>query len=161
MLRNLRHVFGFHLFFDDCYRLWIKKRVFALLLARAAKPEKINPVSVNFETGFLGDLLCQVFQAAQIRVDDFLAARAYQMGMRVWFVAVIPVAPIRKTDLYDFILLLEQRYRFVDGRDAGSRKLGPDRVIDSLNAGMPIAGGQHLQHSQPLRRDPEIVIPEL
>jgi hypothetical protein len=139
---------------------WAKKRFLAQLLALAAKAKKINPVSVNLETGLPGNLLRQVSQAAQIRVDDFSAPHAYQMGVRVWFVAVIPVAAIRKADLYDFVLLLKQSYRLVNRRDAGSRKLGSNPVIDLLNAGMPIAAGQHLQHGQALRGDPEIVIPE-
>jgi hypothetical protein len=92
-------MFGFCFFFDNRYRKGVKKRVLALLLALAAKAEEINPVSVDLETGFLGDFLGHVFQAAQVRVDDFSATRAYQMGVRVWFVAVIPVAPIRKADL--------------------------------------------------------------
>jgi hypothetical protein len=153
--------FGFYLFCETHYRLWVKKGGLALLLALATKAKKINPVGVNPETGFLGNLLRQVFQTAQIRVDDFFASRAYQMGVRVGSVAVISVASIRKADLNDFIFLLEQSYRLVDGRDAGGRKLSSDSVIDPLNAGMPIAGGQHLQHRQTLRCDPEIVIPEL
>ncbi len=56
---------------------WLKKGFLALLLALAAKAKKINPVSVNLETGFFGNLLCQVSQTAQIRVDDFFAPRAY------------------------------------------------------------------------------------
>jgi hypothetical protein len=139
----------------------LKKGFLALLLALAAKAKKINSVSVNLETGFFGNLLCQVFQAAQIGVDDFFAPRAYQMGVRVRFVAVITVASIRKANLYDFIFLLKQSYRLVDCRDAGSRKLISNSVIDPLNARMPFAGGQHLQHSQPLRGDPKIVIPKL
>jgi hypothetical protein len=75
-----------------------KKGFRALLLALAAKAKKINAVSANLETGFLGNLPCQVFQTAQIRVDDFFAPRAYQMGVRVWFVAVIPVASIREAN---------------------------------------------------------------
>jgi hypothetical protein len=138
----------------------LKKGFSALLLALAAETKKINPVSVNLETGFFGNLFCQIFQTAQIRVDDFFASRAYQMRVRIRFVAVIPVASIRKANLYDFIFLLKQSYRFVDGRDAGGRKLSPNSVMDSLNARMPLAGGQHLQHSQPLRCDPEIVIPK-
>jgi len=130
-------------------------------LALAAKAKKINPVSVNLETGFFGNLLCQVSQTAQIGVDDFFASRAYQVGVRVRFAAVIPVASIRKADLYDFIFLLKQSYRLVDCRDAGSRELSSNSFIDPLNARVPIAGGQHLQHSQPLRGDPEIVTPEL
>jgi hypothetical protein len=43
---------------------WLKKGFLALLLALAAKAKKINPVSVNLETGFFGNLLCQVFQTA-------------------------------------------------------------------------------------------------
>jgi hypothetical protein len=108
---------------------WLKKGFLALLLALAAKTKKINPVSVNLETGFFGNLFCQVFQAAQIRVDDFFASRAYQMGVRIRFVAVIPVASIRKADLYDFIFLLKQSYRLVDCRDAGSRKLNSNCFI--------------------------------
>jgi hypothetical protein len=137
-----------------------KKRVRAVLLALAAKAEEINPVSGNLEAGFFGNLLGQVFQTAQIRVDDFFAPRAYQMGVRVRFIAVITIASIRKADFYDFIFLLKQSYRFVDGRHAGSRKLSSNGFIDPVNARMPIAGGQHLQHGQPLRCDPKIVIPE-
>jgi hypothetical protein len=59
------------------------------------------------------------------------------------------------------MFLPEKRYRLVDGGDAGRRELGSDRVVDLLDAGVPIAGGQHLQHRQPLRGDPEIVVPEL
>jgi hypothetical protein len=77
----------------------IKKRFPALLLALAAEAKKINPVSVNLETGFFGNLLRQVSQTAQIRVDDFFTPRAYQMRVRVRFVAVIPVASIRKANL--------------------------------------------------------------
>jgi hypothetical protein len=139
---------------------WIKKGFLDLLLALAAKAKKINPVSVNLETGFFGNLLCQVFQTAQIRVDDFFASRAYQVGVRIRFIAVIPVASIRKANLYDFIFLLKQSYRLVDCRDAGSRKLGSNRFIDPLNARMSFARGQHLQYSQPLRCDPKIVIPK-
>lgn len=118
--------------------------VLALLLALAAKAKKINPVSVNLEAGFFGNLLCQVFQTAQIRVDDFFASHAYQMGVWVRLVAVIAVASIREANLYDFIFLLKQSYRLVDRRDAGSRKLSSNSVINPLNARMPIAGGQHL-----------------
>jgi hypothetical protein len=78
----------------------LKKGGLALLLALATKAKKINPVSVNLETGFFGNLFCQVFQTAQIRVDDFFASRAYQMGVRVRFVSVITVASIRKANLY-------------------------------------------------------------
>jgi len=78
---------------------WIRKGFLDLLLALAAKAEKINPMSVNLETGFFGNLLCQVSQTAQIRVDDFFTPRAYQMGVWVRFVAVIPVASIRKANL--------------------------------------------------------------
>jgi hypothetical protein len=85
---------------------WIKKGFLDLLLALAAKAKKINPVSVNLESGFFGNLLCQVSQTAQIRVDDFFAPRAYQMGVRVWFFAVITIASIRKANLYNFIFLL-------------------------------------------------------
>ena len=74
----------------------LKKGFLALLLALAAKAKKINPVSVNLETGFFGNLLCQVFQTAQIGVDDFFAPRAYQVGVRVRFVAVITIASIRQ-----------------------------------------------------------------
>ena len=83
----------------------LKKGFLALLLALAAKAKKINPVSVNLETGFFGNLLCQVFQTAQIGVDDFFAPRAYQMGVRVRFVAVITIASIRQLipKLSDFV----------------------------------------------------------
>jgi len=128
-----------------------------MLLAFAAKAKKVNPVSRNLETGLFGNLLCQVFQTAQIRIDNFFAPGAYQMGVRVRFVAVIPVASVREADLYDFILLLKQGYRFVDGRNAGRRKLSFNCVIDPLNARMPNTCGQHLQHRQALRCDPKIV----
>ena len=36
---------------------WLKKGFRAMLLAFAAKAKKINPVSVNLETGFFGNLL--------------------------------------------------------------------------------------------------------
>jgi hypothetical protein len=36
----------------------LKKGFLALLLALAAKAKKINPVSVNLETGFFGNLFC-------------------------------------------------------------------------------------------------------
>jgi hypothetical protein len=83
----------------------LKKGFLALLLALAAKAKKINPVSVNLETGFFGNLLCQVFQTAQIGVDDFFAPRAYQVGVRVRFVAVITIASIRQLipKLSDFV----------------------------------------------------------
>jgi hypothetical protein len=137
----------------------IKKEFIALLLALAAKAKKINPVSVNLETGFFGNLLCQVFQPAQIRVDDFFAPRAYQMGVRVRFVAVVAVAPIRKGYFYYLVDLFKKMDRLVNGGDTGRRKLFPDDFIYPFHRGMPLAGRQYSQNGQPLGSDPEIMIP--
>ena len=70
---------------------------------------------MNLKPGLFGSLLCQIFQAFQIRIDDLFASRADQMGVRVRLVAVIAVASIREANLYDFIFLLKQSPFFFQG----------------------------------------------
>jgi hypothetical protein len=133
----------------------------AILLALGAKAKKINPVSGNLETGFFSNLLCQVFQTAQIRIDHFFAPRAYQMGVRVRFVAVISVASVRKGYFQHLIDLFKEMDRLIYGGDTGRRKLLPNDIIYPLHRGMPLTGRQYSQYGQPLWGDPKIVIPQL
>jgi hypothetical protein len=133
----------------------------AMRLALPAKAKKINPVSSNLETGFLGNLLCQVFQAAQIRVDHFFAPRAYQMGVRVRFVAVIPVASIRKGYFQHLVDLFKEMDRFIYRGDTGRRELLPNDFINPFHRGMPITGRQYSENRHPLGGNPKIVIPQL
>jgi hypothetical protein len=139
----------------------LKKGFRVMRLALAAKAKKINPVSGNLEAGFFGNLLCQVFQAAQIRVDHFFAPRAYQMGVRVRFVAVIPVASIRKGYFQHLVDLLKEMDRFIYGGNTGRRELLPNDFIYPFHRRMPITGRQYSQNGHPLGGDPKIVIPQL
>ena len=129
-----------------------------MLLALAAKAKKINPVSGNSETGFFGNLLCQVFQTAQIRVDDFFAFGADEMRMRVRPVAVIAIASLRKPKLQHLIQFFKKGHGLVNRGQARRGKTSFHLFVNLLNARMPFAGDQHLQHSQPLGCNPKIVI---
>jgi hypothetical protein len=140
---------------------WSKKGSPPMLLALPAKAKKINPVSGDLEAGFFGNLLCQVIQTAQIRVNYFFAPRTYQMRVRVGFVAVIPVASVRKGNFQHLVDLFKKMDRFINGGDAGRREFPPNDFIYPFHRGMPLTGRQYSQNGQPLGGDPKIVIPQL
>jgi hypothetical protein len=47
----------------------------------------------NFETCFLFQFRGHICQTAKIGINDFFAFDANDMRMRIWFVAIIPIAP--------------------------------------------------------------------
>jgi hypothetical protein len=87
-------------------------------------------------TGSSADLLPHFVKIDQLRVHDILALHTDYMRMRERFAAVIPVAPIRKSQFQDFIHFLEERYGLVDGCQAGCREFDLDLFVDLLRGGM-------------------------
>lgn len=129
-------------------------------MAIPAESEEIEAVGHDTESRLAGDFAGHVFQAAQIRIDDLLAASANDMRVRVGLVAVVAVAAVRETDLQQLTDLLEKADRLVDGGDTGRGEIPTNRLVDLVDGGMADARGQHLDHGQPLGCDPELAPPQ-
>ena len=100
-----------------------QKKLAAFLLAIRANTKKIKPMIDNLKTGFFGKLPCHISQTLKVRVYDFFAMRTNQVRMRVWFVPIVAVSSVGKSQLKNLVKLLQQSYRLVYGGTAGCREI--------------------------------------
>ena len=126
------------------------------LLALRADAEKIKPMVHNPITSFFCHFLRQFTQCWKVWISDFFALYADQMWVRIRSNSIISVGVVRKAKLDHLPQLFEQQHRLVEGGQAGRRKMHLHLLVDMLHAGMRLAIGQYLEHSQPLRRNPAI-----
>lgn len=102
-----------------------------------------------------------MFELVDFRVDDALTLRAYQVWVRVGFVAIVPVAAVSKADLKDLSELFQQGDRLVDGRQAGGREIDLDLLINPLDARVLITVKERLEDGDTLRCDTKLTLAEL
>ncbi len=97
----------------------------------------------NPKSGFLFQLLGQMVQTGQVRVNNLFAPGTNQMRMGIGIVTVIAVAAVTETKLQDLTYFFDQRYGFINGGQTGGRKIDFDLLINPLDTGMAIAGRQY------------------
>jgi hypothetical protein len=127
--------------------------------AIGAYAEKIQPVIENLEMSLGRDLLLHVIQAVQVRVNNGFALDTDDVGMGIWPVAVVPVAPIGESQLEHFTKGLDDYDVSVHRRKTHGRKLFLDLTMDRFDAGMPFAFGEDFDDRQPLGRYLVAIIP--
>src|SRR5512134_3822155 len=85
-----------------------------LPLTGGAEPEEIQPMTGDPKTCFRNQFLRYTVQTFQIRVDDFLASGADEVWVRIGFVAVIPIAPLREPKLQHLVQFFEKGHGLVN-----------------------------------------------
>lgn len=131
-----------------------------LCLAIRTNPEKIKTMTGDLKARFRNQLLFQISQAFQIRINDFSALSADDMGMRVRFMSVISVASFRKPEFEHFIQFPQKGYGFVYGSQTRGRELPADLLVNHLDTGVVFACRQYFEHSNSLRGYPELSLLE-
>jgi hypothetical protein len=101
----------------------------------------------------------QVISGKPLNRDQlFFAFEADGMRMRIWFVAIIPIAPLGESYFQDLIEFFEERNCFVHGSKACGWKIRFDLFIDLLHGWVFNAANQNLQNRNSLRGDSELML---
>ena len=118
-------------------------------------------MTCDLKARFRNQLLFQISQAFQIRINDFSALSADDMGMRIGFMSVISVASFRKPEFEHFIQFPQKGYGFVYGSQARGWELPADLFVNHFHAGVVFACRQNLEYGNSLRRYPETLLLKL
>ena len=132
-----------------------------VLLAGRANAEKLNLMWDDFIAGGFSHFRCQTLKLSHFGIDDAFAVRAYQVRVRVGFVAIVAVATVSKADLENFTDLFQQVYGLVNRSQTGGRKVDPDLLINSFDTRMLSTEKKHFEDRDPLRRDTKLTLTEL
>jgi len=126
-----------------------------LCLAIRTNPEKIKSMTCDLKARFRNQLVFQISQAFQVRINDFSALGADDMGMRIGFMSVVSVASFGKPEFEHFIQFPQKRHGLVYGSQARGWKLPADLLVNHFHAGVVFACGKNFGHGVPRRRYPE------
>ncbi|KPK92892.1 MAG: hypothetical protein AMJ94_04185 [Deltaproteobacteria bacterium SM23_61] len=111
----------------------------------------------NFETCFLFQFSGHICQTAKIRINDFFAFDANDMRMRIWFVAIVPIAPFGESQFQNLVEFFEEGNCFIHSSKACGWKIRFDLFIDSFHGWVFNAANQNLQNRNSLRGDSELM----
>jgi hypothetical protein len=137
--------------------IWGGGSTLSLIPAFRAYTKEIKTMSDDVKTRFFHNFIGQIPQAAQVRIDDFLALSANHVGMREWSAAIVPIAPIREPEFQNLTYLFQEGDGLVNGCKTGGGKVGSHFFVNHLDGGVSFAGGQNPENGESLWRDAEIL----
>ena len=118
-------------------------------------------MTCDLKARFRNQLIFQISQAFQVRINDFSALGADDMGMRIGFMSVVSVASFGKPEFEHFIQFPQKRHGLVYGSQARRWKLPADLLVNHFHAGVVFACRQNFEHGDSLRRYPETLLLKL
>jgi len=112
----------------------------------------------NFETCFLFKLMVMSAKPLRSGSTIFFAFQANDVRVRIWLVAIIPVASFGESHSRTSLSSLRSVNGFVNGSKACCWKIRFDLLINRFHGWMLNARSQNLQNRNPLRGDSELML---
>jgi len=130
-----------------------------MILALTANTKEIKPVCQYGKPCFIGNFLLHILEAVQIRINNSATLHAYDMGMGVGLITIIPVAAIWKTKFQNLSQGLDQKDGPIYSCKAHGRKVTLQLLIYGFHAGMAFTSGDNFHNSHALGGNLMIIIP--
>ncbi len=121
-------------------------------LTFGTEPEKVEAMVCDPEPRFFSELLGEIVQPGDLRIDDLFASQADEVRVRIRPGAVISVPGIDKAELHDLAQIPQEGDRLVNGGETRDGKILFDPFINLLGAQVFLVLDQYLSDREPLGR---------